>query len=88
MSARAIIATLPDKITEDVEREIYRDYMARCARITTENVAKLAQGSYLKTDYADIIRPKDEAVADTANTPGEPTRKIRGKLSQGGGETT
>lgn len=58
MSIRAIIATIGYKIKEDVEAEIYRDYMAQCARICTENTAKLAYGSYIKAEYADIINPK------------------------------
>ena len=46
------------KIKQDVEAEIYREYMARCARLCAENTAKAVHGSYMKAEYADIINPK------------------------------
>jgi hypothetical protein len=58
MGIRAIIATIGYKIKEDVEAEIYRGYMAKCARLCTENTAKISGGSYFKIEYADIINPK------------------------------
>lgn len=71
MSLRAIIAMLPYKIKADTEDELFRIYMARCARMITENTAKLSGGGYLKVDYEDIIDPKpqdkrtaEEIVAD------------------------
>lgn len=62
MRARAIISTLPYKIKQDSETELYRLYMARCARITTENTAKFVKGGYIKADFDDIIHPKPKDV--------------------------
>jgi hypothetical protein len=60
ISARGVISVLPYKIKKDHEDELYRGYMARCARILTENTARLSGGGYLKVEYEDIINPKPQ----------------------------
>ena len=34
--------------------------MSRCARVLTENTAKLVGGRYMQSDFAEIIHPKKE----------------------------
>ena len=63
MSARGVINTLPEKIKADTEDEFYRNYIARCARLLTENTGKMALGGYITTEYDDIIHPKNVAPA-------------------------
>ena len=58
MSARAVNATIGYKIKQDFEMELHREYMAKCARICTENTAKLSCGSYIGLEYSEIIHPK------------------------------
>ena len=58
MSARAVNSTICYKIKHDFEEEIHREYMAKCARICTENTAKLSVGSYIGLEYSEIINPK------------------------------
>lgn len=58
MSMTATLSVLPMKIKADVEEELYRDYIARCARYITENTARLSGGGYMKRDFADILSPK------------------------------
>ena len=36
----------------------YRIYVADCLRMTTENTAKMSQGSYTAARFYDIINPK------------------------------
>ena len=76
MGIKAILATLPCKIKADVEQEVWREYMARCARLCTENTAGLSQGSYISVEYGDIIRNKPQI----KQKQGEATEKIRAKL--------
>lgn len=60
MSVRAILSTLPYKIKADAENELYRDYMARCARLITEHTAGIVHGKYISLEFKDIIHPKPE----------------------------
>lgn len=60
MSARAINATIGYKIKHDFEKELYEKYIAKCARICTENTAKFCNGSYIGVDYSEIINPKEK----------------------------
>ena len=76
MGAKAIIATLPYKIKEDAEQAIWRDYMAKCARLCTENLAMLSHGPYMVVEYGDIIHKKPQI----QQKPGEATKKIKAKL--------
>ena len=76
MGVKAILATLPYKIKTDMEQEIWRDYMAKCARLCTENTAGLSQGQYLTVEYEDIIHKKPQI----KQKQGEATEKIRAKL--------
>lgn len=50
----------------DRDEEIYKSYMARCARIITENTARMSGGGYLNVEFDDIIDPppKDTRSAD------------------------
>lgn len=58
MSAKAVNATIGYKIKQDFEMELRREYMAKCARICTENTAKLSGGSYIGLEYSEILHPK------------------------------
>ena len=66
MSAKAVNATIGYKIKQDFEMELHREYMAKCARICTENTAKLSGGSYIGLEYSEIIhqKPKDNRTAE------------------------
>lgn len=53
------------------EEKVYRVYVTDALKITVENTAKFAGGSYIKARYIDIIEPKkvdtrtgDEIVED------------------------
>lgn len=76
LGVKAIISTLRNKIKDDIEAEVYREYMARCARMITENTAYFGSGRYMTIDYRDIIekKPKEH------HEPGKITEKIRSKL--------
>lgn len=54
------MATLRERLKEQREQDLFRNYVSRVLRNTSENVAKLAQGSYMAVDYDDIINPKPE----------------------------
>lgn len=58
MSARAINTTISYRIKQDIEEETYREYIAKCIRICTENTAKMSGGRYINEEYYDIIHPK------------------------------
>ena len=66
MSARAVNATIGYKIKQDFEIELHREYIAKCARICTENTAKISRGSYMGLEYSEILhkRPKDNRTAE------------------------
>ena len=58
MSAKAVNATIGYKIKQEFEIELHREYMAKCARICTENTAKLSGGSYIGIEYSEMFHPK------------------------------
>ena len=60
MSARAVNATIGYKIKQDFETELHREYIAKCARICTENTAKLSGGSYIGIEYSEMLHPKSK----------------------------
>lgn len=62
----------------DAEKELYKDYLARCARIITENTAKMAQGSYLPYDFSDIISGETTTSSEDGT---KLTERIKNKLS-------
>lgn len=76
IGVRAILNTLPYKIKADAENEIYRKYMARCARLITENTAGIAEGKFISVEYEDIIDPKPKENYEK----GEIANKIKAKL--------
>jgi hypothetical protein len=76
LGIKAILSTLPYKIKEQFDVEEFRDYVARCTRILTENTAKFAGGGYMKAEYSEIIKPKPVK----KYVSGEITSKIRSKL--------
>ena len=83
MSARAIIATLPQKIKQDAEDEAYRIYIARCLRILTENTAIPAgyysngeAGTFMQVEFDDIFNQKPIK----EHKKGEIADKIRAKM--------
>ena len=58
MNAHAVIAVLPEKVREDVEMAAFRNYIASCVRVITENTAAVCNGSFVKVNYSDIINPR------------------------------
>lgn len=55
LNIKAILSVLSEKIKEDAEADIFRNYMASCARIITENTAAVCNGSFITAQYQDII---------------------------------
>lgn len=43
---------------QEQEEKAYRNYIAECLRVITENTAKSGGGSYMQIKYYDIINPK------------------------------
>lgn len=83
IGARAVISTIGYKIKQDIETDAYRNYIARCLRILTENTSAPAGycsggkiGSYLQFDFDDIINPKPQK----EHKKGEIADKIKSKL--------
>lgn len=58
LGTKAIISTLPEKLKQDVENELYREYISECLRMLTESTAKIVSNSYMSVSYYDIINPK------------------------------
>ena len=54
------MSTLPYKIKDDLEKEMWLNYSARCLRAIAENTAGLVQGKFISVEYEDIINPKPE----------------------------
>jgi hypothetical protein len=77
MSAAGVISILPYKIKEDEKNELYRNYMARCARLCTENLAKLSRGNYIRVEF-------DELFADKPRED-RPAREIIDEIFKGAG---
>lgn len=74
---RGILSALPYAIKKDIEDEIFRSYMARCARVLTENTAKFSGGDFLSAEYDDLICVKEQKTIEK----GEAKKKICNKLS-------
>lgn len=81
MRVRGMIRTLPYRIKELSERELWRDYMAKCIRLAAENTAKMVNGSYLPIDFSELIHPKPVEKQDAAGV----RDKIKAKLREGAG---
>ena len=69
------MSTLPYKIKQDSENEIFKDYIAMSLRIIANNTAN-AERSCLTKDYYEIIHPEKEENFEK----GEITEKIKNKL--------
>ena len=65
MSAAGVISILPYKIKDDEHNELYRNYMARCARLCTENLARMSRGNYIRMEFDELIadKPRDKRTA-------------------------
>lgn len=46
------------RLNERARDEAYRIYVTDALKITTENTARYAGGSYMRARYADVIRPE------------------------------
>lgn len=87
MSVRAILATLLPKMQMDAEKERFREYIADCLRLLTENTAPVAafctngeSGTYIANKFSEIIgRAQKKPVPE----PGKAAAGIRTKLREG-----
>lgn len=77
LRAGALFPMLGAILQDNMERELWRRYVATAARMLTENTARFAGGGYLSIDYDDIIQPKaqdsrtgDEIVMDVIKRTG------------------
>lgn len=69
---RSILATIREKIRDDLEREAFREYIADCLWAIAKNTANSCGGQYFETKFRDGIkeakpedtRTGDEIVAD------------------------
>jgi hypothetical protein len=43
---------------KEQEEKAYKNYVAECLRLVTENTAKTGGGSYVRVKYYDIVNPK------------------------------
>ena len=48
------------RLNVKAKTEAYRIYVTDALRIVAENTARYAGGNYIKTRYADIIKPKKQ----------------------------
>ena len=80
MGIKALLVTLPYKIKENTEAELWRKYIARCVRTAGESVAKISGGAYIKLEYDDIISPY-ETTQESEKTSDEIITGIRDKLA-------
>jgi hypothetical protein len=78
LRAKAILSTLKEKIKVNDEQDIWRDYMARCAKTTAKYFSAVFREPYISLDFFDIIHGnlKPQDLPET----GEATSKIRAKL--------
>ena len=76
MNGKAIISTLPYVLKADIEKELYKQYTAKCLRIITENTAMLSQGNYIAVELDEILNPKPKI----EHIEGETSEKIKAKL--------
>lgn len=81
MSGRGLIHTLPYKLKEITEQELFRDYVAKCVRLTAENTAKMVSGSYISVEYADLINPKPKQQLNSSDV----ITSMKNKLREGAG---
>ena len=71
-----MLKTLPYKLKQEVENDVYREYVSSCLRIITENTAGMVNGTYMTLDFNDLINPKPVEEYEQ----GEITERIRNKL--------
>ena len=67
LGIRAILATVREKIKDDLEREAYRGYIADCLWAIAKNTANSCGGSYFETKFRDGIKeskPEDNRTGD------------------------
>lgn len=77
MNAKALIVALPVKMQELTKEDAYKMYLAKCAKVMTENTAKLVKGSYIQKDFSEIIgmsfsenknnKTSEEVISDIRN---------------------
>ena len=62
LNARALISALPYRIKQAAEEDAFRLYLAKCARLMTENLARLSPGaSYIAKEFHELTNPnRDE----------------------------
>lgn len=82
MGIRALLSTLPYKMKADAEGEIYRRYMAKCAKAITENTARLCGGVHMTASYDEIIEPTRPETAADERTSDEIISSVREKLGR------
>ena len=58
LSAKTIISTLPLKIKQNHENEVYKIYTTECLRIISENTAKLVGGLCMSMKFSEVLNPK------------------------------
>ena len=71
-----MLRTLPYKLKQGIENDVYREYVASCLRIITENTAGMVNGTYMTIGFNDLINPKPVEEYEQ----GEITERIRNKL--------
>ena len=71
-----MLKTLPYKLKQEIESDVYREYVSSCLRIITENTAGMVNGTYMTIDFNDLINPKPVEQYEQ----GEITERIRNKL--------
>lgn len=84
MGARALLSALPVLLKKQDQEKAYRVYVTDALKTITENTAKYAGGSYMKSRYYDFIHPKPEET----RTPEEIIGNMKEKIARiGGGES-
>lgn len=58
------------------EEMIFKKYIAECARIITENTAKMGGGSYMSIKFHEIIEPKPKVERSAEDIIGGIRKKI------------
>ena len=61
---------------QEKKNEYYREYVAECLRMISENTARKVGGVYMPVKFTDVISPK----ARPKQEPGQATERIREKL--------
>ena len=62
MGAKALLSVLPVLLKKQMQEKTYRVYVTDALKFITENTAKYAGGSYMKTRYLDTEDPKPEEI--------------------------